>query len=343
MAYPTLNANEIYSSLSNMIISQQVFDRIAEGDELVDKARVDGSLFGDTKLFYSVDALESHPWGNDAEAANLLALDRPADPETQAIVIELFRQIRLTLDDYLSKRAWSDEGAFGQFNVVMEGMLSKTKRIYDVCTYNAAFGTTVATLGKQSPTALTLTSGSEGKEIAEAIANILDEMADFSRNYNDYAQVTKFSRSEIKIVWNSRWVNKIKKLEMPVTFHDGFMDKFDNVLHEKYFGAINAAQTEGNGTTVRSLVEQTIAGVHYFPGELIKSGDNAPAGTSYTCDPKIICKIVVKYIPYMSAFSAGTTFFNPRSLTTNRYLTFGTNDVKKSRLKGYPFVTVKAA
>lgn len=343
MAYPTLNANEIYSGLYNMIISQQVFDRIGDGDELVDKARVDGSLYGDTKLYYSVDALKSSAWGNDAEAANLLSLDRPADPECQAIKLDIFRQVRLTLDDYLSKRAWSDEGAFGQFNSVMEGMLSKTKRIYDATSYNAAFGTTVATIGKQSPAALSLTAGSEGKEIAEAVANIIDQMEDFSRDYNDYGQVTKFSDADIKIVWNSKWVNKIKKLEMPVTFHKDFMEKFDVVLNEKYFGAVNSGATQGNGTTIRSLVEQVIGSNHYFAGELIKTTDTAPAGTSYTCDPKVICKIVVKYIPYMSAFQAGTTFFNPRSLTTNRYLTFGTNDVKASRLKGYPFVTVKAA
>ena len=102
----TLTANEIYDTLANMIISQEVFaDNLGEHQTLVDKARVDGGLYGDTKLYYATDVLESHDWLNDAEAANLLALDRPADPEVQAITLDVFRQIRLTVDNYLTKRA----------------------------------------------------------------------------------------------------------------------------------------------------------------------------------------------------------------------------------------------
>ena len=102
----TLTANKIYNSLANMIISQEVFaDNIGKHQTLVDKARVDGGLFGDTKLYYATDVLSSHVWGNDAEAADLLELHRPADPEVQAIKLDNFRQIRLTLDNYLTKRA----------------------------------------------------------------------------------------------------------------------------------------------------------------------------------------------------------------------------------------------
>lgn len=118
-----LNSNEIFSALYNMIISQQVFaDNIAGTvSELVDKARVDGSMYGDTKLYYSTDVLKSAPWGNDAEAANLLALHRPEAPECQKITLDVFRQISLTVDNYLTKRAWSTEGAFSSFNSIMQG------------------------------------------------------------------------------------------------------------------------------------------------------------------------------------------------------------------------------
>lgn len=106
-----LNPNEIFASLANMIISQEVFaDNLGKHQTLVDKARVDGSLYGDKKLYYATDVLESHVWGaaygNEAsEASNLLALDRPSDPEVQAITLDVFRQIRLTVDNYLTKRA----------------------------------------------------------------------------------------------------------------------------------------------------------------------------------------------------------------------------------------------
>lgn len=60
----TLNQNEIYAALSNMIISQEVFGDPLGGlsSSLVDRARVDGGLYGDTKLYVSTDALRSYPW-----------------------------------------------------------------------------------------------------------------------------------------------------------------------------------------------------------------------------------------------------------------------------------------
>ena len=107
MAYPTnyngkLNANEIFASLSNMIISQEIFanDIKRNYSNLIN--RVDGSMYGDTKLYVSTDALRSYPWGNDAEATKLLELERPEDPQTQSITLDTFRQIRLTVDEYLA-------------------------------------------------------------------------------------------------------------------------------------------------------------------------------------------------------------------------------------------------
>ena len=117
----TLRSNEIFTALYNMIISQEVFADNIKGSDLVDQARVDGGLYGDTKLYYSTDALASAAWGNDAEAANLLDIARPKAPECQAIVLDTFRQISLTVDNYLSKRAWADEGSFSSFNSVMLG------------------------------------------------------------------------------------------------------------------------------------------------------------------------------------------------------------------------------
>ena len=132
-----LRTNEIFSAIYNMIISQEVFgDNLGKHQTLVDKARVDGGLYGDTKLYYATDVLKSTAWGNDAEASNLLALHRPAAPSCQAIVLDQFRQISLTVDEYLSKRAWGDEYAFSTFNGIMLGWIRETKKVYDGTLYN---------------------------------------------------------------------------------------------------------------------------------------------------------------------------------------------------------------
>ena len=386
-----LRSNEIFSALYNMIISQEVFaDNIGKHQTLVDKARVDGGLYGDTKLYYATDVLKSQPWGNDAEAANLLALDRPSAPACQAIVLDQFRQIRLTVDNYLSKRAWADEGAFSSFNGIMLGWIRETKRIYDGTLYNVFIGTTVTTEGKQSISIdLGSTSGHplynltgvekeqmEAMIIAQALADLMVEMGDYSRDFNDYGFLRSYSEGDIKVIWNSEYVNKIRKIDLPTIFHkDGLVDKFDEeVLPARYFGTTLTAATvtaysnssdTANYTfnsgaylganaahTIRTNIEAeaNVSGTlyHVFPGDELPTGAtvanssaNFTPGETYEEDDDVICKVVTKLPPYMSAFEVGTSFFNPRSLTENHYLTFGYNTLEY--LKNYPFITVKAS
>lgn len=349
----TLNPNEIFASLANMIISQEVFaDNLGKHQTLVDKARVDGSLYGDKKLYYATDVLESHAWGADSEASNLLALDRPQDPEVQAITLDVFRQIRLTVDNYLTKQAWSSEGAFSSFNSVMLGWMRETKRVYDGTLYNVFIGTNETALGAQKQTVASKAAATpelEAKLIAEKIANILVEMGDYNRDYNDYGFLRSYGEGAIKVIWNSKFINKIRKVDLPAIFHkEGLVDKFDEeVLPARYFGTKNAAKvaTSANTGTYRSVIEKTYTKsgteYHVFPGDVIPAGVEIAAGEGYIVDPDIICKIIVKLPPFMSAFEVGTSFFNPRSLTENHYLTFGHNTL--AALKNYPFVTLRAS
>ena len=347
-----LNSNEIFAALYNMIISQQVFaDNIAStGSELVDMSRVEGSMYGDTKLYYSTDVLKSTKWGNDAEAANLLALHRPEAPKCQAIRLNVFRQIALTVDDYLSKRAWGDEGSFSSFKSVMLGWMGDTKKVYDATTFNAFVGTAksgVATENVEIDVTAAVGDATgeaaariEGGVIAEEIAKLITNLKDITRDYNDNGQLRSYNISDLVFVWNSDAVAKIEKRDLPTIYHKDIVDKLgEYVLPARYFGTVNVGETQGNGTTVRSLVEQDIGANHYFAGDLIKASDKAPAGTSYTVNPKILFKVMHRQsVPYMSAFEVGTSFFNAKSLTDNRYLTFGHNTLEY--LKQYPFVTV---
>lgn len=342
----TLNSNEIFASLYNMIISVQTFADNVKGtySALVDKSRVDGSMYGDTKLYISTDALASHAWGNDAEAANLLAIDRPADPETQAITIDKFRQIRLTTDNYMSKRAFATEGAFQQFNDVMKGWVRDTKRIYDSTTFNAYVGTAESIIGEQNMTITPVEGQNDALTMAEALATLLVNLKDVSRDYNDYGHIRSYDEKDLMVVWNAKHYNALKKIDMPVIFHtEGLLNEFEQeVLPARYFGTKLAGAVETDGTTVRSLVEQTIGGKHYFPGDILEGGDSIDA-EEYPCyreDDTIAFKVMHKgSVPYMSGFEVSTSFFNPRSLTETNYLTFGHNTLEY--LKDKPFITAR--
>lgn len=365
------NANEIFGSLANMIISQDVFaDNLGKHQTLVDKARVDGTLYGDTKLYYATDVLSSKPWGNDAEATNLLQLHRPEDPEVQAITIDQFRQISLTVDNYLTKRAFADEYAFSQFNSVMLAWISATKKVYDGTLYNVFIGTTKTTTGKQAQTidlttALTGLTGEEknrveAETIAQSLADLMVEMGDYSRDFNDYGNLRSYGEDSIKVIWNSKFVNKIRKIDLPTIFHkDGLVDKFDeDIMPNRYFGRAVTESDIGSGKiikangeydsskgTIRAAKEFDYNNKHYFPGDALATSGTyvgvvggLEVNQVYIEDADVICKIVTKLPPFMSAFSTGTSFFNPKSLTENHYLTFGYNTL--AYLKNYPFITV---
>lgn len=354
-----LNPNEIFAALYNMCISQQVFsDNVYDTkSSLVDAARVDGGLYGDTKLYYATDALKSTAWGNDAEAENLLVLHRPSAPKCQSIVLNVFRKIALTVDNYLTKRAWGTEGAFSSFNSVMLGWIRTTKRVYDSTLYNAFIGTAASALGKQNKT-LTLPTVANDQEaqnrlqaqtIATEMSDILVDLADVSRDYNDYGFLRSYNPDSLIVVWSSKWANKITKLDLPTIFHkDGLIDKMgEYTLPSRYFGDINTSggTVPDTNTTIRSLYEKdyTVSGTvtHVFPGDLLPGKATYSANETYTENPKTIFKIMHKNsVPYMSAFEAGTSFFNPLSLTENHYLVWGHNTLEY--LKNYPMITVKS-
>lgn len=366
----TLKQNEIFGAIYNMIISQQVFADNIKGVKgtLADMSRVDGSLYGDTKLYYSTDCLGSIEWTNDAEAQNLLKLHRPEGPEVQAITIDQFRMIPLTVDNYLSKRAFSTEGTFSEFNSVMLGWIRDTKKIYDATLFNSFVGTTEAT-GKQNVD-VDLPAEPDNVDdynteaynrlvaqtIAKRFADLIVDLEDVSRDYNDYGNLRSYSSDDFVYVWNAEWVNKINKLDVPTIFHkDGLIDKFaQHTLPARYFGTVNtsAGTTGADNTNVRSLIEKDYNTVapdevgyeakkHIFPGDLLPSNTAYGEYETYSEDSTIIAKVYHKRsIPFMTAFETGTSFFNPRSLTETHYLIWGYNELEY--LKNYPFITVKA-
>lgn len=355
----TLNSNKIYAAIFNMIISQRVFGDNIKGTNAryMEEAREDGTLYGDTKLYYSCDILKTRDWLNDAEAPKLLELERPQAPKCQSITMDVFRIAKVTLDNYLTKQAWSTEGAFSEFNSVVESMLSDTKRVYDSTLFNTFIGTHETSVGKQE-VGITLpkapaSSATEqeveaynrvsAQTIAKKLADIFDELEDPNRDYNDYGFMRSYDMSDFRVIWNSEYLNKITKIDLPTIFHKDIYDGLiSDKLPAKYFGRINSSgTTSATNKTVRSLIETDYGLVHVFPGELLPGNTAYQANTTYTEDSSIACKIYKKgAVPFMSAFTVATSFFNPQSLTDTRMLIFGHNTLEQ--LHNYPFITVRA-
>lgn len=357
MAYPTLNTNEIYAAMHNQIISVVGFGDNIKGTfgELASKARVDGSMLGDTKVYRAADVLASNAWGNDAEAENLLKTYRNKNIQEQEITLDTFRQIALTTDDYMSKRAWSVEGAFSSFNGILKSLIGETKKIYDATTYNCYIGTAETAIGKQTVTidVTTAVGSATGEEaarlkagaIGEGIAKLITDLKDATRDYNDYGYMRSYDvDNDLMFIFNADLLAEIQKRDLPTVFHKDFIDKLGQyALPAKYFGTVNAEQKTGDGT-VRAIEEMTLTKgsetKHVFGGELIPTGFTVEAYKSYTPNAKILCKVVHNNsAPFMSGFECSSSFYNPKALLETNYLTWGHNTLQY--LKNYPFITVK--
>lgn len=365
-----LNPNEVFGSIYNMIINQVVkAPELADNYNFVEKFRTEGSLYGDTVLFYDQDVLSTRPWLGDNEAQNLLALERPDDPECQAVTLNKFRICKTSLDSYLSKRAWSTESAFTQFNDIVMSMVNATKKLYEVTLINAYLGTVEGGATKSTveiPLGANITATGEEKNrleaqtIAQYIADLIVDMKDYSRDYNDYDFMRAYNESDLMVIWNSKYVNKINKLDLPTIFNKaGLMDKFEqNILPARYFGDIVGSTSLPTGLTlgtdglvaigtsyagapIRTMEEDTFTSGHKFAGEALAAGDKFVPGKAYIENEDIICKVITKdTIKYMAAFETATEFFNPQALVTSKMLVFGFSE--PTRLLGQPCVTVKA-
>ena len=374
-----LNNNEIYSALSNMIISMQTFADNINGldSSLADSMKTDGTLYGDTKGYVATDILRSYTWNNDAEAANLLKTFRPPMPKTQYITLDVFKQIPLTLDDVLSKRAWGDEGSFSTFSSIMQGWMGDTKRVYDKTTVDTFVGTNETALNNQTRTITLPTDTNKEAEarlqaqtIAAFLANLEVELADIN-TVNDFGFTRSWSKGDLEVVWNAEYKIKILKRDLSTIFHkDGLIDFEGKTLPKHYFGVpvttTNVASytgadkvfatdgkyqpTKGKAYAAEELdITVGATAYHLFAGQELPA--NAVVNTAainaglkvYVGDENIIFKIIKKgqACPYMSAFEQSTSFFNAKALLTNYYLTFGHNTME--HLKQYPWITVRKA
>lgn len=230
MAYPvtqvTLNQNKITAALFNMIISQQIFDSKVASTELADRFRVDGTLFGDTKLYHSFDIGSPEDWLDDAEAPDLLKLNRNKSGKTQSIVMGVYKMIYITTDQYLSKQAFMGEGTFAEYTGFLTGSLRKIKRVYDRSLINNKIGTLTPSTPRcdvtiETPVGATTeeTNRLEAQTVASELEILKADLEDNNRDFNALNYLRSYDTNELIAVWNVKWSSKITKLDLPTIFH----------------------------------------------------------------------------------------------------------------------------
>lgn len=221
----------------------------------------------------------------------------------------------------------------------------------------------------------------QAQTIAKEIGDVLVKMKDTSNLYNKNGFLKSFNSDDFDVVWNAEYYNKVLYTDLPTIFHKENLLKEGKVLDSHYFGTATLGSTAtANGTTVRARREYFIpvdasgayaaAGpnvTHVFPGDLLpnKTPINATgvdtftnitatingrsrtvaactSAFAYITNTKVICKIIHKdAIKYLSSFETGSEFWNPKNLTTNRYLTWAY--AEPETLDGYPLITIVSA
>ena len=256
----TLRQNVINAALMNMIKSQRVYDSGVASTEIADKFRVDGTLYGDTKLYHSFDIGSPEDWLNDNEAADLLKLNRNKSGKTQAIVMGVYKMIAITTDQYLSKQAFMKEGTFAEFTSFMKGSLRKIKKVYDNALIKSKLGTLEPSTDDcnivvTTPIGSTLEEHNrlEAQYLAKRMKVLKVDLADNNRKYNSLDYLRAYSPSEMIAFWNVEVSSRLTMIDLPTIFHNDFdkESKFEqHELPQKWFGK---ELTNSDGTYVSSL------------------------------------------------------------------------------------------
>lgn len=362
-----LNSNEIYNALFNLrILFQKIAPQTIYRDEIVSLLDKATGMYGDSGVVQGMDIQGTYDFGMDAEAVNLLAINRNKTQKVERYVINKWRQTDVTNDAYISKRAFLDEGTFALFNGYIVGTLSKAMDAFESGMVKASVGTyTSPTTACTVTVTLPVADGTEATEriraakIKKAILDLKADMKDNQRKYNGYGFYSSYNWDEFTPVFSTEYMNEINALALYSVFNPEYIKEASGGRQwtPKWFGTIAAANgtTGASNTTVYSLIEQNsdgsvtfplttaqhTAGVYrIFPGDLLPDLFDYNKGEAYTVDTTVIAKVFApEYVYYMTGYEQGEAFYNPRSATTNHYLRKGFSDVQVSKFR--PFITIK--
>lgn len=367
-----LNTGIVYNSMYNAIIAiYQIKQHFTDSYSLVDRFRKEGSEYGDQLVYMTLDSIPVHDWTNDAEAANLLALDRNKKQHEEKITLDVFKQIRLTTDAYMqTKQLWTSENGFSRFASLLLQTMENAKKVYEIKTFDVFVGTVKSPTDNGTPqnVAWDLTEGGPnastdpegaarwyGMKLAEKLSNLMYELRDVRRTWNDIGYEASYNMDEFQLLLPASVASKFKYISMPTIFDNGPLKALLEdayILPDSYFGEVikvTGTEIKADGINHRFLHSQFLGGTFYNAGDVIPK-DTVIASTTaivvpaYTTDASanFVLKLVHKEdCPYMSAYNVRSQFYNARSHTTNNYLTFAHNTLEHIGI--FPLITVMEA
>lgn len=364
----SLNSNEIYEALYNLkILFQKLAPQTVRRDEIISLLDKATGMYGDTGVLMGCDISGTYDFENDAEASKLLAVNRNKTQKVEKYTINHFRQTDVTVDAYLSKRAFLDEGTFSIFNGYIVGTLSQNFDAFETGFVKSSVGTYTSPIAACNiEVTMPAADGTEATErlrsaaIRKAIMDLEDDMKDNQRKYNGYGFYGSYDWNEMTPVFSSKYVNETNAQALYQTFNPEYLKSANGFRKwtPKWFGNVYTSGNTTNAlnnTTSYSLIEQNsdgtknlvltaeqkAAGVYrIFPGDLLPNAFTYEANEAYRVDDKVIAKIFFpEYVYYMTGYEQGEMFHNARSSTDNHYLRKGHSDVLVSKFR--PFITLK--
>lgn len=350
-----LNQNKIYKIFTNMVLKIYVNGDIIKNTnaELLNDIKESVGLGGDKIKIRDFDVLPRRAWLMDAESVNLTKNYRLQHEKEFDINIDQYSFFALTTDSYLSRAAWLSDRSFAEFQSALLNCIKSSKECFESTDYLAFVGTAKG-LGSVKEISVT-NDGMLAQRMSEGLANLWVELKRPTTKFNGYGYRRSYKDSDIKVMWNSAYMNSITNISLPVLFStpEGLKAKFSQYVYSPdFFGTRNTIAKKTADENTRYAVGVTdnigtenevihLAGDHVEVGKAIANATDILIPT-YQADPTIACQVLVDNpVPYFDQFEIANDFANPASLNTTHRLIYAHNtlEVVPSR----PIVTVKVA
>lgn len=249
----------------------------------------------------------------------MLATENKGMYVQQYITIDSFRQIGLTVDQFLTKRAWMDAGKYDEFRSVILKQISDTKQVYEDTLVDTFVGVHKSGAAAANITITMPTDADAEKqnrlramEVFKTIGDTFNSLADYNRSFNENRYLKRFSEGDCMLVFSDKYANEFRYVDTPTVFHKEDLLAKGKILNRKYFGSpIASTVTAADGNTHRAVENMLItvdtaasttkSGVKYkapaagtnravqvFPGDLLPEGTPLTTGdAAYTANVSV--------------------------------------------------------